>query len=433
MEPGVPRFSIIIPCCNAMAFVVQSVESCLAQTETDLEVIVVDDGSTDGSVEVLKPLLIDPRLQIVQQGNQGVGAARNAGLAVSRGEFINFVDADDLLDAHKLAVQGQVLAENEDVDFVLCDGRQIDQSGVVVDEHLVDKRRLLGRPNLFDLLFCGGLFPPLVPLVRRRILVDIGGFSMERERGGWADSEIWMRLALAGKRYHFVEQSLCSYRRYAGNMSSDAGAMDVAAASVYAALMREQPERSACALRFVQNRLIDLELAVSAMRGAVYEAQGAAYDAEMQRQCLAMQLAPVKKYLADRGLDINRIAADELQQQLNRLIDETDGEDARKLVIWGAGGGGQRMLEVLRHIGGDAVAFVDADVAKVDSVLSGVPVRAPVDLLEEALRGAFVLVASVHAPAIMRQLHHMGLEADRDAMAIDFNALAMLEKRAGSE
>ena len=90
---GKPLVSIIMPCYNGEAFLAEAVGSVLAQTFRDFELIVVDDGSTDGSADILARY-VDP-VRVIRQTNRGVSAARNVGIAAARGDFIAFLDADD--------------------------------------------------------------------------------------------------------------------------------------------------------------------------------------------------------------------------------------------------------------------------------------------------------------------------------------------------
>lgn len=110
------KFSIILPAYNAERFIAQTIGSIVAQTFADFELLVIDDGSTDGTAAIAAAL--DPRVRVLSQQNQGIARARNAGLAAARGEFIAFMDHDDLWHPHKLAVQAAVLARRPDCGIV---------------------------------------------------------------------------------------------------------------------------------------------------------------------------------------------------------------------------------------------------------------------------------------------------------------------------
>jgi glycosyltransferase involved in cell wall biosynthesis len=103
-----PLVSIIIPCFNAEHWISAAIESALAQTWKDIEIIAINDGSSDGSPAVLRRCA-GPKVQVIDQPNRGAAAARNAGLRVARGEFIQFLDADDLLTPPKIASQVALL------------------------------------------------------------------------------------------------------------------------------------------------------------------------------------------------------------------------------------------------------------------------------------------------------------------------------------
>jgi glycosyltransferase involved in cell wall biosynthesis len=120
-HPGSARaVSVIVPVYNAVAHVRACVESILAQTHRDLEVILVDDGSTDGSGELCDEIAgTDPRVRVIHQRNGGIGAAQNAGLDVANGSFITFCDNDDLMSPHLVARLVDVLVD-ADADMSCC-------------------------------------------------------------------------------------------------------------------------------------------------------------------------------------------------------------------------------------------------------------------------------------------------------------------------
>ena len=113
-----PLVSILIPCHNAAQWLVETLESALAQTWTHQEIIVVDDGSQDGSADLARPF-VARGVRLIEQPNRGASAARNVALAAARGDYFQFLDADDLLAADKLAQQLQ-LAASCDPDVAIC-------------------------------------------------------------------------------------------------------------------------------------------------------------------------------------------------------------------------------------------------------------------------------------------------------------------------
>ena len=114
-----PKVSVIIPAYNAARYLPEAIDSVLTQTYQDCEIILVDDGSTDDTAEVVSRY--GTRVTYVQQSNQGVGAARNTGIDLARGDYLVFQDADDVLLPGKLEVQASFLDQHPDVDAVFSD------------------------------------------------------------------------------------------------------------------------------------------------------------------------------------------------------------------------------------------------------------------------------------------------------------------------
>ncbi|HBE43952.1 MAG TPA: hypothetical protein DDW17_00520 [Deltaproteobacteria bacterium] len=121
-----PLVSIIIPTNNYGKYILQAVMSCLHQTYNNLEIIVVDDGSTDNTQETLQT--IKDRIIYIYQGNQGVSAARNTGLEMARGDFITLLDADDYLTEDSIESRLSILMERRDLQFVISETYSKDTS-----------------------------------------------------------------------------------------------------------------------------------------------------------------------------------------------------------------------------------------------------------------------------------------------------------------
>jgi hypothetical protein len=399
--PAAPRFTVVIPCFNAAGYVGDAIQSCLDQTARDLEVIVVDDGSTDGSAAVIdRAAARDARVRVIRQENKGLGAARNAGLAHARGEFINFLDADDLFEPDKLAAQGAVLTERRDVGLVLCNGIGFDFEERVVWKQLLDVRRFEDHPPLLDVYFrIGGPFPPLVPLVRRELALAVGGFDEDRAAAGWADSGFWMRVALTGTDYDVVDRKLACYRVLPTSMSADAERMERAAEIIFRKLLAEKPQESVRALRAAQRYTRALELALQQMEPREAEAQ----------------------------LHEARAAARHARHALLHLLAQTSrGPAGRPLLIWGAGAAGREVLAWLRRLGGDAEALIDSNPARSGSRVEGLPIVGPDTLHHRPGPRPFVVVASMHRDTIVAWLREFGWRDGADYYVADFDHTEIL-------
>ena len=121
-----PRFTIVIPAFNAARTIGSSIRSVLQQTEQDFEVVVVDDGSTDDTVECARSFATDPRVRVISQRNKGPSAARNAAVAAARALYVSMLDADDLWLPEYLEVMGGALDGNPDAPFAYTDAWVLD-------------------------------------------------------------------------------------------------------------------------------------------------------------------------------------------------------------------------------------------------------------------------------------------------------------------
>ena len=207
-----PQVSVIIPTYNGSRYICQTVESVLNQSYQDYEVIVVDDGSSDATAEVLEPYL--DRIRYYRQGNQGVAAARNFGLEAARGNYINFLDHDDLLLPQKLALQVEVFEQQPSVGMVHSGWRRINQWG----EPLTDIEPWHEAPKL-DLHEWLQRMPVLLSamLLRRDWVERAGGLDTEFKQA--SDLDLVQRLALMGCETAWVCQVTTGYRQHSKNDS----------------------------------------------------------------------------------------------------------------------------------------------------------------------------------------------------------------------
>jgi GT2 family glycosyltransferase len=255
----VALISFVIPAFNQDSYVSRAIDSALAQSHTPVEVIVVDDGSTDGTAKVLSTYKERPNVTLIRQPNAGLSAARNRGLASSRGEFICFLDADDYLAPAFAAKLQTPLLEDPGVAFAYCDLQRVDRFGDPVDDYSVASARRTLNGDLFESLIIGGYFTPNTVLLRRPVLDALGGFDLEL--GGHADYDLWLRIAGAGHRAAFVSERLAFYRMHPASMSQDADHMRQTRVLALDKATRRSPARMAAALSAVQDLAVDLHAA----------------------------------------------------------------------------------------------------------------------------------------------------------------------------
>jgi glycosyltransferase involved in cell wall biosynthesis len=209
-----PRVSVVIPAHNAMNYLPETVECVLAQTLTDFELLIVNDGSSDTIVEWAAQMT-DPRVKLISQEKQGAPIARNTGISQAQGDYIALLDADDLWHPTKLEKQVRYLDEHPEVGLVyvwtaLIDG-QGRPTGVVwtshvegyVWEHFVVTDGMLGNGS--------------VAMIRRCCFEVVGLFDPTLE--GYQDKDLCLRIA-AKYPFGVVKEVLNFYRKHASSMTS---------------------------------------------------------------------------------------------------------------------------------------------------------------------------------------------------------------------
>ena len=203
--------SIVIPSYNQERFLARAIESALDQTWADCEVVVVDDGCTDGSPAVMARY---PQIRVVRQLNRGLAAARNAGLAASRGEILIFLDADDQLWPDAASTGVRLLEARPDAMMVFGRCRLVNENGLPMPTNLPT----IQSDFYHELLLDNFLWTPAMVAFRREVFDLVGGFD-ERISPA-ADYDIYLRISrrfpIAAHRAVTVD-----YRQHADNMSRD--------------------------------------------------------------------------------------------------------------------------------------------------------------------------------------------------------------------
>jgi glycosyltransferase involved in cell wall biosynthesis len=193
-----PPVSIVVPVYNAEGFLAETLDSVYALDYEPFEVIVVDDGSTDGSATIAQSYA---GVRYIGQHNHGPSTARNVGIEAAQGEFVAFVDSDDVVLPHKLSVQVGYLLDHPDVAAVM--GRQ---------------EWITPPPDAVPDRVWGDLdgIPPMSMVIRKAVLAEIGGFDPVLR--GPEDTELLMRMRVAGYRFVVLPDVVMHRRYHGGNL-----------------------------------------------------------------------------------------------------------------------------------------------------------------------------------------------------------------------
>lgn len=236
-----PRVSVIVPAYNYGAYLGEALDSVLAQTISDWECVIVDDGSTDDTADVAgRYAQRDSRFRLVRQPNRGLSAARNSGISSSSAAYVQFLDADDKLAPRKLEIHASFLDANPRTDIVYSLAtffRTEEPDKVLYSLHGRLSRPLLqkvsGNAEALARLEQFNIAPAAAMFMRRAVIARAGVFN--EAASACEDWDYWLRCAIAGCEFEYVDagESLAFIRTHAGSMSRSsermmAGLIDVA-------------------------------------------------------------------------------------------------------------------------------------------------------------------------------------------------------------
>lgn len=207
-----PVISVIIPTYNHEKYISEAIQSALDQTYKDLEIIVVDDGSTDKTRELVKTKW--PMVKYIYQNNQGISAARNKGIRESTGDHVAFLDADDFWYKDKLALQVKQIEQNDKIGLITCGRKVIGETG---EEEYIPEINNLERTDILKKLAISNIIGGgSTVLVRRSCFDKVGYFDEELKVS--EDCEMWFRIC---KEYEYrsITAPLVGYRSIKGSQS----------------------------------------------------------------------------------------------------------------------------------------------------------------------------------------------------------------------
>ena len=213
------KISVPMPAYNAERFIAEAVESILNQTFRDFELIIVNDGSTDGTLAIAERYAAqDERVTVVSQPNGGISAARNRGLSVAKGEWIAVMDSDDVAMPDRFERQLDFLAKNPDLAVVSAYVQNIDDKGKLIAEY---QSPLTDRQLVKEVVAQDGLlsFHHSAVLMRREVVQALGGYRGQFDM--LEDCDLWNRIAEQGHGILIQPEYLLKYRLHPSSVSVD--------------------------------------------------------------------------------------------------------------------------------------------------------------------------------------------------------------------
>jgi glycosyltransferase involved in cell wall biosynthesis len=211
-----PKISVVIPIYNVQNYLRKCVDSVLAQDLKDIEIILVDDGATDASGQMLEEHYAHhPQIKIIHQKNGGLSDARNAGLAIAQGDYLAFVDGDDYIAPHMMGLM-HALATKHQADIVICDLQRVDECGKLI-KHMPQTPNL---PEVFDLKEHTHVFSDIAYFACNKLFHNRLFKDKKFEKGiHFEDIALVPQLLLAAKRIAKTDQALYYYLERSDSIS----------------------------------------------------------------------------------------------------------------------------------------------------------------------------------------------------------------------
>lgn len=221
--------SVIIPVYNVEEYIADTVRSVLEQTYSNFEVLIVDDGSPDRSVEICEAKFDDPRIRIIRQKNRGLAGARNTGIRHANGEYLAFLDSDDLWHPEKLAKHIDHLNHSPQVGVSFCPSALMDEEGQLLGKYLMPQLTDIDIPCLLRGSPMGN---GSTPVIRREVFAEIRfsenrygtveNFYFDESFRQSEDIECWLRIAiLTDWKFEGIPEPLTLYRVNTGGLSAN--------------------------------------------------------------------------------------------------------------------------------------------------------------------------------------------------------------------
>jgi len=203
-----PMVSVILPAYNASGYIGEAVRGVLSQTYTNFELIIIDDGSTDNTADIVKSV-DDERIRYIRTENQGNYFARNRGLKESKGRYIAFLDSDDIWLEDKLKTQISIFLKDNDIGLCCTDYYVFfdeDKKNVYKDTQHTFSEELMRQKRFIEILLLKNIIITSSVMVKNACFKHLGGFDTAHQNA--MDYEMWLRIAMDYKIYYAKERTL---------------------------------------------------------------------------------------------------------------------------------------------------------------------------------------------------------------------------------
>ncbi len=277
--------SIIMPAYNAAPYIGDAVESVRAQTRDDWELIIVDDGSVDGTGDIVRSFSADPRIRLIRQENQGAPAARNAAAAEASTPFLSMLDADDAWAPDYLERVIGALEADEQLAFCCCDAFIFETDRVPGNR--CSKNVLMVPPVTLERVAARDFQVYTSVSLRRSWFDRVGGFDAALHNA--QDFDLWLRILADGGRARFLDAPLAWYRRTPGSLSSNEIRLHQYTLKVYEKLAAARPELVSLCARMTEK--LRYEVALGKAKNALSDGAFDAFHAHA-RDALALRRNP---------------------------------------------------------------------------------------------------------------------------------------------
>lgn len=247
--------SIIMPAYNAAQYIQASIDSVLSQTYSNWELIIINDGSSDCTEQIINENAeIDARVILISKTNGRQASARNAGIKVAKGSWIAFLDADDLWEPFKIQTQLDFCEKNPNVDFIYSGGWIINYDNLTDQKDYEIRIGYFSGKQMYFIEYFGNCIPILSVMVKREVALNVGLQDETPIMSGCEDLDYWIRIARSGANFYGMAERLFYYRRHNTNVSSNLTKMIFAELSVLlknytTALISTKHFKNICALR----------------------------------------------------------------------------------------------------------------------------------------------------------------------------------------